>query len=335
MNKHANMTAHKDKKDTGPTKGKGGKSAVAPASTLPVPSTGGEKAAAPYAGLDTLQQYLEEISAYPLLTREEEETLTKAYYETGDPKIASKIVTANLRLVVKIALDFQKFWMQNFLDLIQEGNIGLMQAVRKFNPYKGVKFSYYASFWIKAYILKFIMDNWRLVKIGTTQAQRKLFYNLNKEKERLYALGFDPVPKLISDRLNVSEQDVIDMEQRMGSWEVSLDSPVRDDSEDRHVDFLASGEVPIEVRVAKGEMDARLKEHLAAFKERLSEKEKTIFEKRMLAEDPETLQELGKSFGVSRERVRQIEARIKKKLKEYLKERIPDIETYSEVVEEA
>ncbi len=301
---------------------------------LPVPRTGQDQPT-PYVGPDPLQQYLEEISRYPLLSREEEQALTKAYYETKDPKIASKIVTANLRLVVKIALDFQKFWMQNFLDLIQEGNIGLMQAVRKFNPYKGVKFSYYASFWIKAYILKFIMDNWRLVKIGTTQAQRKLFYNLNKEKERLYALGFDPVPKLISDRLNVSEQDVIDMEQRMGSWEVSLDSPVRDDSEDKHMDFLASSDTPIEVTVARGEIDARLKEHLAAFKEQLSEKEKKIFEERMLAEEPKTLQELGKSFGVSRERVRQIEARIKKKLKEFLKKRIPDVESYPEAVEEA
>ncbi len=285
-------------------------------------------------GGDALQRYLTEINQYPLLSKEEEKALTTAYYETKDPALASKIVTSNLRLVVKIALDFQKFWMQNFLDLIQEGNIGLMQAVKKFNPYKGVKFSYYASFWIKAYILKFIMDNWRLVKIGTTQAQRKLFYNLSKEKDRLYALGFEPVPKLISQRLNVSEKDVIDMEQRMGSWEVSLDAPLKDDTDNKHMDFLPSDEVSVEAKVAREEIDANLKKHLAEFREQLKDKERVIFDERMIAEDPKTLQELGAKFGVSRERVRQIEARLKKKLRRFLQERISDLDSYPEGVEE-
>ena len=299
---------------------------------LPVPKEG-SNAPLPPEQVDILSRYLEEISKYPLLTREEEERLTKAYYETKDPAIASKIVTANLRLVVKIALDFQKFWMQNFLDLIQEGNIGLMQAVKKFDPYKGVKFSYYASFWIKAYILKFIMDNWRLVRIGTTQAQRKLFYNLNKEKQRLHALGFDPVPKLISQRLNVSEQDVIDMEQRMGSWEVSLDAPVKDDSDAKQVDFLPSGGPSVEDAIAREEIDRNLKAHLEEFRTTLPEKERIIFDERMTAEDPVTLQELGKRFGVSRERVRQIETRIKKKLRAFLEERIKDIDSYPQGIE--
>ena len=284
---------------------------------------------------DPFQAYLQEISKYPLLSKEEEQKLTKAYYETKNPEIAKKIVTANLRLVVKIALDFQKFWMQNFLDLVQEGNIGLMHAVKKFNPDKGVKFSYYASFWIKAYILKFLMDNWRLVKIGTTQAQRKLFYNLSKEKERLQALGFEPVPKLISESLNVSEKEVIEMEQRMGGGDVSLDAPVRDDSEDSYIDFLASDEKSIEAKVARQEVSQNIKKHLEEFGKTLSDKEKKIFYERMIAEDPKTLQELGKEFGVSRERVRQIEARIKKKLKNYLKKRIPDVENYPLEMEEA
>ncbi len=274
---------------------------------------------------DPLQHYLAEINKYPLLSRKEEETLTKAYYETHDPEIAKKIVTANLRLVVKIALDFQKFWMQNFLDLIQEGNVGLMHAVKKFNPYKGVKFSYYASFWIKAYILKFIMDNWRLVKIGTTQAQRKLFYNLNKEKEKIRALGFEPVPKLISERLNVSEQDVIDMEQRMGSWEVSLDAPVKEDSEDKVIDFISSPGAGVESDIARKELKEQLHKRLKEFGATLKDKEKVIFEERMTAEEPKTLQELGKRFGVSRERVRQIEARLKKKLRKFLEEKMPDL----------
>ncbi len=303
-----------------------------PPVSLPVPKEGDTAPVLPGTS-DILAKYLEEISNYPLLSKEEEQELTRAYYETKDPAIASKIVTANLRLVVKIALDFQKFWMQNFLDLIQEGNIGLMQAVKKFDPYKGVKFSYYASFWIKAYILKFIMDNWRLVKIGTTQAQRKLFYNLNKEKERLHSLGFDPVPKLISQRLNVSEQDVIDMEQRMGSWELSLDAPVKDDSDSKQMDFLPSEGPSIEDNLAREEIDRNLKAHFEEFHKTLSGKEKIIFEERMIAEEPKTLQELGKKFGVSRERVRQIEARLKKRLKEFLQERIKDIDAYSQAIE--
>ncbi len=274
---------------------------------------------------DNLQRYLAEINKYPLLSREEEEALTKAYYETKDPVLAHKIVTSNLRLVVKIALDFQKFWMQNFLDLIQEGNVGLMHAVKKFNPYKGVKFSYYASFWIKAYILKFIMDNWRLVKIGTTQAQRKLFYNLNKEKESLRALGFDPVPKLISQRLNVSEQDVIDMEQRMGAWEVSLDAPIKEDSEDSYLEFLPSKDPGVETFIANQEMEEKLKEKLKEFASTLKDREKIIFEQRLMSDEPKTLQEIGEEFGVSRERVRQIEARLKKKLAKFLKSKLPDV----------
>ncbi len=274
---------------------------------------------------DNLQRYLAEINRYPLLSREKEEALTKAYHETKDPALAHKIAAANLRLVVKIALDFQKFWMQNFLDLVQEGNVGLMHAIKKFDPYKGVKFSYYASFWIKAYILKFIMDNWRLVKIGTTQAQRKLFYNLNKEKESLRALGFEPVPKLISKRLNVSEQDVIDMEQRMGSWEVSLDAPVKHDSEDSYMEFLPSREPEIEQVVANQEMQEKLHEKLKEFASALKDREKIIFQERLIAEDPKTLQEIGERFGVSRERVRQIESRLKKKLGKFLEASLPDI----------
>ncbi len=277
------------------------------------------------ADVDNLQRYLAEINKYPLLSKEEEEALTKAYYETRDPVLAHKIVTSNLRLVVKIALDFQKFWMQNFLDLIQEGNVGLMHAVKKFNPYKGVKFSYYASFWIKAYILKFIMDNWRLVKIGTTQAQRKLFYNLNKEKESLRALGFEPVPKLISKRLNVSEQDVIDMEQRMGSWEVSLDAPIKSDSEDSYLEFLPSNEPGVESLIESQEMGEKLKEKLQEFAKTLKDREKVIFEQRLLTDEPKTLQEIGEQFGVSRERVRQIEARLKNKLAKFLEKNLPDV----------
>jgi len=188
---------------------------------------------------DPLQSYLSEISQYRLLTRDEEKELGRRIQSDEDSDAAYTMVTSNLRLVVKIALDFQRVWMQNLLDLIQEGNIGLMQAVKKFDPYKNVKFSYYASFWIKAYILKFIMDNWRLVKIGTTQGQRKLFFKLKKEKQKLIDEGFDPMPKLLSQRLGISEREIIDMDQRLDGWDVSLDAPLKNDSDTERIDFLS------------------------------------------------------------------------------------------------
>ena len=196
---------------------------------------------------DPLQRYLNEISQYNLLTRDEERELGARVQEHGDSEAAYRLVTSNLRLVVKIALEFQRVWMQNLLDLIQEGNIGLMQAVKKFDPYKNVKFSYYASFWIKAYILKFIMDNWRLVKIGTTQGQRKLFFKLKKEKQRLIDEGFDPKPKLLSEKLGVSEREIVDMDQRLNGWDVSLDAPLKDDSDTERIEFLSTETASIRI----------------------------------------------------------------------------------------
>ena len=317
--------AKKSRKTKGTKRRRKGKKDAVAEESLTLPALPEDNTLVP---LDPLQQYLREISKYPLLSREEEERLTKEYYKTRDPRIAYRLVTSNLRLVVKIALDFQKFWMQNFLDLIQEGNVGLMQAVKKFDPYRGVKFSYYASFWIKAYILKFIMDNWRLVKIGTTQAQRKLFYNLRKEKDRLDALGFEPAPKLISQRLNVREEDVVEMEQRMSAAEISLDAPIKEDSDELHRDFLADQSAKVEDKVAKHEVLTRLRKILAEFGKDLKDKEKVIFYERLLSDDPLTLQQIGDRFGISRERVRQIEERLLKKLRKYLKERLPDAENY-------
>jgi len=278
--------------------------------------------------VDPLQRYLAEISKFPLLSREEEERIAKEYHKTKDPRLAYKLVTSNLRLVVKIALEFQHFWNRNFLDLIQEGNLGLLQAVRKFDPYRGVKFSYYASFWIKAYILKYIMDNWRLVKIGTTQAQRKLFYNLRKEKERLEALGFKPTPKLLSQRLKVKEKEVTEMEQRLSVSDISLEAPIKEDSEDTYRDFLVDSSPSVEDRLARGEVLSRFSQMLHEFGKTLRDKEKVIFYERLLAENPLTLREIGKRFGISRERVRQIEERLIKKLRKYLEERLPDAHNY-------
>ena len=214
---------------------------------------------------DPLQRYLAEISNYKLLTREQEKELGIQVREHGDKEAAYRLVTSNLRLVVKIALEFQRVWMQNLLDLIQEGNIGLMQAVKKFDPYKNVKFSYYASFWIKAYILKFIMDNWRLVKIGTTQGQRKLFFKLKKEKQKLIDLGFEPKPKLLSERLGVSEREIVDMDQRLDGWDVSLDAPLKEDSDTERIEFLSTATESIEDQVSKKEIEALLHNKIAEF----------------------------------------------------------------------
>ena len=230
---------------------------------------------------DPLQRYLSEISAYKLLTREEEKDLGMRVQKNGDPEAAYQLVTSNLRLVVKIALEFQRVWMQNLLDLIQEGNIGLMQAVKKFDPYKNVKFSYYASFWIKAYILKFIMDNWRLVKIGTTQGQRKLFFKLKKEKQKLIDQGFDPKPRLLSQRLGVSEREIVDMDQRLDSWDVSLDSPLKDDSDTERIEFLSTDAISAEDQVAKKEMESLLHKKIAEFRKKMTERELEIFNQRI------------------------------------------------------
>lgn len=279
---------------------------------------------------DPFRIYLDEIKRYPLLSREEETDLAIRYREKGDLNAGYKLITANLRLVVKIAMDFQRYWMQNLMDLIQEGNVGLMQAVKKFDPYRGYKFSYYASFWIKAYIIKFIMDNWKLVKIGTTQAQRKLFFNLRKEKERLEAQGIEASPKLLSHRLDVKESEIIEMDQRLNSWEISLDSPLKEDSEDTHKSFLPSDDLPVDDQIADQEAKAILHDKLMLFRQQLKGKESVIFDKRLLTEEPMTLQEIGDRFGISRERVRQIESRLKKKLKAYLEEEIEDIDLLQE-----
>jgi RNA polymerase sigma-32 factor len=278
---------------------------------------------------DPLQRYLSEISQYKLLTREQEIELGKKVQVEGDSQAAYVLVTANLRLVVKIALEFQRVWMQNLLDLIQEGNIGLMQAVKKFDPYKNVKFSYYASFWIKAYILKFIMDNWRLVKIGTTQGQRKLFFKLKKEKQKLLDQGFDPKPKLLSEKLGVSEREIVDMDQRLDGWDVSLDAPLKDDSDTERIELLSTEVESTEDRVAKKEIETLLHNKIAEFKKTMTERELEIFDQRIFSDTPVTLQEIGDRYGISRERVRQVEKNIIKKLRDYFKREIPDFDSYS------
>ncbi|MGL1932465.1 MAG: RNA polymerase factor sigma-32 [Desulfotalea sp.] len=275
-----------------------------------------------------LHRYLQEISQYELLSREETEELAARFKETGDQDAAYRLVSSNLRLVVKVAMDFQKYWMQNFMDLIQEGNVGLVQATKKFDPYRGVKFSYYAAYWIRAYVLKFIMDNWRLVKIGTTQAQRKLFFSLNKERKLLESQGFKAEPKLLAERLNVKEKEVIEMSQRMDNWDVSLESPVKSDSDDEQKSFLPSNGPGIEAMVAGREVKVKLNELIDVLKVNLNEKETMILEERLLTDEPLTLQNIADRFGISRERVRQIEVNLLKKMRKHFEAEMPDIVDY-------
>jgi len=271
--------------------------------------------------------YLREIGLVPLLTREQETELA-ARIKKGDEEAKQLMIRSNLRLVVKVAMDFQKYWMQNFLDLIQEGNVGLVQAAKKFDPFREVKFSYYAAYWIRAYILKFIMDNWRMVKIGTTQAQRKLFFSLNKERKLLESQGFKPDTKLLAQRLHVKENEVIEMSQRMDNWDVSLESPVREDSDDEQKDFLPHGGPSVEEVVAGREIKERVAEILDELKKSLNDKEKMILQTRLLSDEPQTLQDIADIFGISRERVRQIEVNLLKKMKKYLEQEVPDIRNF-------
>ena len=275
---------------------------------------------------DPLGLYMRDVQRYPLLTREQEHELAVKYYQDGDLDAARQLVTANLRLVVKIAYDYRQAY-KNILDLVQEGNVGLMQAVKKYDPYKGVKLSSYAAWWIRAYILRYILNNHRLVKVGTTQAQRKLFFNLQKEKSRLSAMGIEPTAELIAENLNVPQKDVVSMDMRLSAGDASLDVPVGSPDGGRavaRVELLPSGGGNVDDALADAQLEDTFKEKIADFGETLEGKERAIFDKRLLTEDPMTLQELGNEFGVSRERVRQIEKRLLKKMKEWLRDELGD-----------
>jgi len=278
----------------------------------------GASAAGALVPQDPLSAYLAEIRRYPVLSREEEHELAIRYFEHQDDEAAYRLITSNLRLVVMIAREYQRAF-HNLLDLVQEGNVGLLEAVKKFDPYRGVRLPSYAVWWIRAYIIRYIMNNFRLVKVGTTQAQRRLFFNLQKEKARLESEGFTPTPALIANNLGVKETEVVEMEQRMsGGSEVSTDAPLSAEGEGRVIDVIPHTASDAEDAVADREFYAMMREKLAEFGATLTGREKEIFEERLTAEDPITLQELGERYGVSRERVRQIEEALKRKLREFL-----------------
>src|SRR6266849_4932929 len=311
--------------------------AVEPEAAEPevLPPEGGEETTLPVRvepdleHADAMQRYMAEVSRHPLLTREEEHDLAVRFRETQDPRIAYRLVTANLRLVVKIAHEYRRAAF-NLLDLIQEGNVGLMQAVQKYDPFRGVKLSSYAAWWIRAYILRYLMDNWRMVKLGTTQAQRKLFFNLRKEQEKLLSQGFEPVPKLLAERLDVSEQDVREMDQRLANDEFSLDAPVAgaDDARQTYADRIVETARPAEDQLGDEELRRIFKEKLAEFGKTLTDpRDRFLFEHRLSlpdGEEPMTLQQVGDKYGFTRERARQLEARLTGRLRDYLRRELPD-----------
>jgi RNA polymerase sigma-32 factor len=274
-------------------------------------------------GRDPLTVYVDEIRRYPLLDRDEEQALATRYRETGDADAARRLITSNLRLVVKIAHEYKRA-SGNLLDLVQEGNVGLVMALRKYDPDRGVRLSSYAVFWVRAYMLRFLLNNWHLVRIGTTPAQRKLFFNLRKEQARLEAGGYRASPAALAEVMKVSEADVAEMQLRLQA-ESSLDAPVGPDDDRTGLDTLPDdGELPDEAAAAS-ELREKLREKIAAFGSQLQGRERTIFEERLLTEEPRTLQEIGQKYSISRERARQVEKQLVKKLKGYLKRELGDV----------
>lgn len=272
---------------------------------------------------DPFQRYMGEVRRFPSLSKEEEVWLALKYRKEGDIEAAHRLVTSHLQLVVKIAFLFRRVY-HNIMDLVQEGNIGLMQAVKHFDPSVGVRFSTYASWWIRAYILKFILDNWRLVKVGTTNARRKLLYNLEKEKKKLQAQGFNYSPKLLAERLDVKEEDIIEVDKSLSAVDISLDAPIDDQGKKTYADIFSSPEPPISEELENKEFEELFREKIQAFAQGLKEKERYILEHRLIAEEPVTLQEIGDKFGITREAIRQKEKKLLHKLRTYLKKELPD-----------
>jgi RNA polymerase sigma-32 factor len=269
---------------------------------------------------DPVARYIYEVNQYPILTKEEEMELIKRYKENNDIEAAKKLLLSHLRLVVKIAFEYYNQYYASLFDLIQEGNVGLVFAIKKFEISKNVRFSTYAQWWIRAYILKYLMDNYSIIRIGHSRAEKRLFYSLSKAKEELAKMGYDTKsPKLLADILNEKVEDVIDMEKRLTENVISLDQAVDDEGRKSIGESIVMPGENIEEEIIKKEMDEKLKSKLEEFRNKLNEREKVIWDKRLLSNSPLSLQELADEFNISRERVRQIENRIIKNLKKFLK----------------
>ena len=276
------------------------------------------------ARVDILTAYLNEIRQYENLTENEEQELAIKLRETNDSDAAYRLTTSHLMLVVRIAMTFRRQW-QNMMDLIQEGNIGLLKAVKKFDPFRGVRLSSYATWWIRSYILKYMLDNWRLVRVGTTNNRRKLLYNLRKEKENLENQGFTPTPKLLAEHFGVAESDVIDVQASLGVVDVSVDTPMREGEETTPDMFLADhGAMSPEDNAEQNQFLESLKQEIDSFRKELKPIEQKILSERILSETPRSLQEIGDDQNVTREAIRQTEQRILRKFKTYITKNLPD-----------
>jgi RNA polymerase sigma-32 factor len=274
---------------------------------------------------DLLGYYLAEVRRYPLLEAEEETELAIRYQETGDPEAAQRLVTANLRLVVKLAYQYHRQW-SNVLDLIQEGNVGLVEALSRYDPYRGIRFSSYAQYWIRAMILRFLMDNYRMVRLGSTRHGRKLFFQLQKERDRLIKQGIQPSTLALSQALDVPEQEIINVDLHLSAPALSLDAPVGGE-EGRPLTEVVQNQAAAspENEAAKSELGEVFRAQLAEFSKTIrDDREQAIWDERLTATEPLSLSALGKRFGVSKERVRQLEARMKKRLREHLTRELGD-----------
>jgi RNA polymerase sigma-32 factor len=285
------------------------------------------------ARLDPLKRYLLEISRYAPLTADEERKLARLFRVSSDSRAGLKLVTANLRLVVKIAMLYHRVY-SNVMDLIQEGNVGLIQAIKHFDPDKGARLPTYASYWIKAFIIKFILDNYRIVKVGTTNNRRKLLFNLRREKDRLRQEGFDPTPQLLAERMDVSEEDVVAVENAINSSDISLEQPLHpDDGDQRVMDRLYSTDTLIDEEIARDELKQILNDRLAEFAAQLPERDRIILTERLVAEQPKTLQDIATRYGVTREAIRVAEKKVLEKLRHYMQHALSEFKEVDFVLE--
>lgn len=284
----------------------------------PALAPGAARLPVPY---DPLARYIHEIRRIPPLTRDEELQLARRHRDLNDPEATRRLVTAHLMLVVKLALMYRRA-IHNVMDLIQEGNIGLLEALKRFDPDQGVRFPTYAAWWIKAYMLKYLLDNARMVRVGTTNARRKLLYNLRRERDSLLQQGIAPTPKLLAERFGVAEADVIDVEEAISGRDISVDAPVTEDGSATVGDVISAPQPSVEEEVSLKEVRERVAAAITEFRETLGERDQALLDARLVADEPATLQELGDRFGVTREAVRQSENRLKERLAQFLKARL-------------
>ena len=270
----------------------------------------------PMDNYNPFRRYLQEANRYPLLSEEDEKHMTKEFFRTQDPELGRKLALSNLRLVIKIAMEYYYKVYANLTDLVQEGNIGLLMAIKKYDPSKGIRLASYAQFWIRAYMLKYLLNSYSLVKIGTTRKQRKVFYNLGKAREALENLGFKADPALLADRMNVDQKDVMLIEGRMQNRDVSLDAPVGEDGNRTVADTIVQAP-RFELDLQKQDIQNKVRQKLDEFYATLEEKDKFIWDHRLMNENKMTLDEIATQFGISKERVRQLEERMKKKLRKF------------------